>query len=311
MRLCAVFRDELTPAKWYSGRVGAIFHGACSVRPRRGSLLTFLPAEAGKHPAAIGLDTNADFDFRHHLRSGEAVQCRAGIVRFAGSELSIDLRTAKSWSSLIPDLRTDMSRPRSLRAWHGAWRELLAHRDRGGFGALLLSRSGDGLAGVARPAVSALFQTTRRNDAYLAAKAAERLVGLGPGHTPSGDDFLVGYLTGLRTSSGGTAARKSFLAELSSRVAHEAQATTETSRQYLRLAAEGRVAESVSDLAARIGSGDSDEVVGTVSGRLFRMGHSSGVDVGMGLLMGIAAWETASATSATNAVREDISMIAA
>ncbi len=308
MRLCAVFRDELTPAKWYSGRVGAVFRGACSVRPRRDSLLTFLPAEAGKHPAAISLDTMADFDFRRHVRSGEAVQCRAGIVRFAGSELSIDLRTAESWSSLIPALRTDISRPQSLRAWHGAWRELLAHRDRGGFGALLQSRSGDGLVGIARPAVSALFQATRRNDAYLAAKAAERLVGLGPGHTPSGDDFLVGYLTGLRVSSEGTAAHRSFLSDLSRRVARAAEATTETSRLYLRLAADGRVAESVSDLAARIGSGDGNEEVGAASGRLFRMGHSSGVDVGMGLLMGIAAREAA---SATNIIREDTSMIAA
>ena len=103
MRLCAVSRDELTPAKWFFGRVGAVFRGACSVRLRCEPLLTFLPADTGNHPAAICLDTAADFDFRRHLRSGEAVRCRAGIVRFSASELSIDLRTAKRWTSLIAD----------------------------------------------------------------------------------------------------------------------------------------------------------------------------------------------------------------
>ncbi len=40
------------------------------------------------------------------------------------------------------------------------------------------------------------------------------LIGLGPGLTPSGDDFLVGYLAGLWCSAGSTRLRVEFLSAL-------------------------------------------------------------------------------------------------
>jgi Protein of unknown function (DUF2877) len=116
-----------------------------------------------------------------------------------------------------------------------------------------------------------------------AARAADRLVGLGPGLTPSGDDLLAGTLAALRLL-GGDAAFTAALADHISAVGR--RRTTALSATLLRLAGQGNVAaEAGRVIKALSGQGSLEEA----ARRLHAVGHTSGADLAQGLLIGATA----------------------
>lgn len=119
-------------------------------------------------------------------------------------------------------------------------------------------------------------------EASLAAAtcAADRLVGLGPGLTPSGDDLLAGTLAALRLLGGDPA----FTAALADHIsAVSSRRTTALSATLLRLAGQGDVAaEAGQVIKALTGAGPLDEA----ARRLCAIGHTSGADLAQGLLIG-------------------------
>lgn len=116
-----------------------------------------------------------------------------------------------------------------------------------------------------------------------AALATDKLVGLGPGLTPSGDDLLAGTLAALRLL-GGDPAFTTALADHVSAVG--GRRTTALSATLLRLAGQGDVAAEVGHLIKALsGRGSLDEA----ARRLCAIGHTSGADLAQGLLIGSTA----------------------
>jgi Protein of unknown function (DUF2877) len=107
--------------------------------------------------------------------------------------------------------------------------------------------------------------------------AVHRLIGLGPGLTPAGDDFLIGVLALLDAL-----AEKALHAVLA-RVLGQAspQSTSSLSRCFLQAAAAGHVGEHLHCAVSSIISGDADAAVAAAR----QIGHSSGWD----MLTGVAA----------------------
>jgi hypothetical protein len=101
-------------------------------------------------------------------------------------------------------------------------------------------------------------------------EAASLLGGLGPGLTPSGDDALAGILLGARIRW--SIAAEPYLVGIASQVN-----THEISRQFLVWAARGQSIEPVHD-ALMGGSADGLSVYG----------HTSGADLAVGLVWGLA-----------------------
>jgi Protein of unknown function (DUF2877) len=116
-----------------------------------------------------------------------------------------------------------------------------------------------------------------------AACAADKLVGLGPGLTPSGDDVLAGTLAALRLLGGDPA----FTTALADHVgAVGGRRTTALSATLLRLAGQGNVAAEVGQVIKALnGQGSLEEA----ARRLHAIGHTSGADLAQGLLIGTAA----------------------
>ncbi|MEV4297901.1 DUF2877 domain-containing protein [Microbispora rosea] len=119
--------------------------------------------------------------------------------------------------------------------------------------------------------------------------AAERLIGLGPGLTPSGDDMLAGLLVALRhLGAAAGVPRAVWLADwLAAVVTYDARTrTTPISATLLHCAARGEA---------------SPEVIGVLRGvaghqplepavhRLLRLGHTSGADLAWGVQIGLSA----------------------
>ncbi len=113
-----------------------------------------------------------------------------------------------------------------------------------------------------------------------AGKPDNSLIGLGPGLTPAGDDFVGGAMIALRVC--GTTAGQAALAD---RVAAWAlplarERTNRISRAHLECAAQGEGHEALHDLLC---SFDDKHLE-----RLARIGHSSGMDAAAGALLALA-----------------------
>ncbi|NUW31031.1 DUF2877 domain-containing protein [Nonomuraea sp. SMC257] len=117
--------------------------------------------------------------------------------------------------------------------------------------------------------------------------AAERLVGLGPGLTPSGDDVLAGLMVTLRLLGAATGAgRAVWLADwLAATVTYDARTrTTPLSATLLHCAALGQASPEVAAvLRALAGRGPVEPALR----RLHGLGHTSGSDLAQGIGIGV------------------------
>ena len=135
-----------------------------------------------------------------------------------------------------------------------------------------------------------LARATRMLSPEQAALAAGRLIGRGPGLTPAGDDVIAGFLGALWSAIGGDPTRGAFVAALGAAVGRMAQATGEISQAYLRQAVVGSLAQPLADLRRRIGAGAPAPAIESAMAKALGVGHTSGEDGALGLLLGLAAW---------------------
>jgi hypothetical protein len=133
--------------------------------------------------------------------------------------------------------------------------------------------------------MDALLRATRRFAADEAVSLASELIGLGPGLTPSGDDFLVGYLAGLRCSD---PTHRDFVQALGEGISRLSGNTTLVSRCYLAQAVQGRVSSVLMKLAQSM-SGES-HTIGQAARSALNVGSTSGPASVLGLLLGVQAW---------------------
>ncbi len=138
-----------------------------------------------------------------------------------------------------------------------------------------------GLPGGPGGPLAALRGAVRRADLDAALRTATRLIGLGPGLTPAGDDVMAGTMAGLVLL--GHPAADRFAAAVFSLAAGR---TTELSRALLRHAACGRVsAEYAAVLHALVGERPLTPAIagllatGSTSGRAMALGLCTAIDL--------------------------------
>jgi hypothetical protein len=120
----------------------------------------------------------------------------------------------------------------------------------------------------------------------LAVSALEQLAGLGPGLTPSGDDFIVGYLAGLCSRRLQEPVVRPFSDALVGGLAGLAPAASPISRQFIFDAMQGEFSEWLAELVFAIAAQDDLRLRESVV-RVVRVGHSSGADSLVGLLFAL------------------------
>jgi len=301
MRLPAISAGHLVANRYFSGVIHSVFRRACNISLNNDAFITLLPASSANLPQGIRLATPPGFSFTDHLQQDQPVGCRAGVIRIGGSNLSIDLRPASRWQADLARLSFDLEQPDTGRAWHVAWQELWDYRqpERGAFKPerLLLQSQAAGRSSKLRFLVDplsaeilTLLKGTHQLQVDQAAMVLEPLVGLGPGLTPAGDDFIIGYLAGLWSAVGFDPARLQFLSALGIRIDRAAAATNDISRAYLRCATAGDVSETLAALARAIAQGQDPARLRQVSRSALEIGDTSGAAAVLGLLIGITAF---------------------
>jgi hypothetical protein len=153
---------------------------------------------------------------------------------------------------------------------------------------LLLQR-----AGRAARALCAGWQSGNRAAAGL---AAGRLIGLGPGQTPAGDDLLAGFFVARLRSRPGDRWEAALAAACQDAAPGR---TTDLALARLRFAAQGELDERSLEALAALTHDDPPRLERAVRA-LLGYGHSSGLDTLVGLLLGLSLdtrtgwpWESA------------------
>ncbi|MFI7614806.1 DUF2877 domain-containing protein [Nonomuraea terrae] len=122
-----------------------------------------------------------------------------------------------------------------------------------------------------------------------AVTAAEQLVGLGPGLTPSGDDVLAGLLVTLRHLGTATGAERAvrLAGWLAATVTYDARTrTTPISATLLHCAAHGAASPEVTAVLRGLAG---RQALRPALRRLHRLGHTSGSDLAQGIAIGVTA----------------------
>jgi hypothetical protein len=271
MRLAAIRAGLGVAGPSFDGTVHSVF--ARAVNLAVGDRLTALvAAELGNFPRAYLVDAAPDFDFARHLAPGDPVACRGGILRVAGRELSVDLAHAAPWRAGLGQLAIDKSDRAIARTLETVARRLAAHDHGVAFSRLAADR------------IAALAHATSRLDVDGASEGATRLIGFGPGLTPSGDDYLVGFLAGLWSVASADAAFHAFRLSFARRIVEAARGTNEISQVFLEAAAEGEVSERLATLAAAIARAEPDAQLAAACDAALDVGASSGADGVAGLI---------------------------
>ncbi|HYG86752.1 MAG TPA: DUF2877 domain-containing protein [Azospirillum sp.] len=134
-------------------------------------------------------------------------------------------------------------------------------------------------------AATQLLEALEHGDTAAALTHARRLIGLGPGLTPSGDDFLVGLMAALSAAGPLAPPYQDFCASV---VLMSKANTNAISHAAIKMAAQGKVRDSVARLTS--------ELLGKHQGQFrpalddaLRIGSSSGTDIAWGLVCGLEA----------------------
>ncbi len=296
MYVRAISIGHTVPRMQFDAVVYSVFASAVNLQPAAGEqLLTLLAPGHGDFPQGIRLEAWEQWS-AEPLHAGAKAACCDGLLRFGGHPLVVDLREAVCWDASLPVLQMDVGDAVVRAAWQCAWEALdkrqAAHASEMRASCLLdRSASSESLwVKQASRCMRDLLHATVQLDT-VHANAIQLLIGLGPGLTPSGDDLAAGYLLGLAYAVRGSLERTSLLSHLRNAVIGALQRTGDISRTYLSCAARGEPSGPVFGLASAICSGAGASIVLESAEAAMSQGHTSGMDVVTGLLLGVAAWD--------------------
>jgi Protein of unknown function (DUF2877) len=263
----------------FTARVHSVFDHAVNLRAGDDrALYALVSAQRDNAPATLVVDV-PHFGALG-LRPGAPVSVHAGEVLSVG-RLEIVLGGARPWEASLPVL-DDAGLPLE-------WMERFVARH--GVVGGVEPRAGDTTA-LARATARTLADARAGLEAALRARDAagvhahaRRLIGLGAGLTPAGDDYVVGVAIACAIR-GGRARPDPCLDALRRAVDDGADRTTDLSRATLVHAVRGRVRESLIGFVEAIAAGDED-LMARQAHRVLAIGATSGTDILSGMLAGL------------------------
>lgn len=273
MRYAAQAIGSGVPAGDFSGRVAEVHARAALLALDNGSQVALLALELGCQPYGVSFAAPQGHSLRSTLAIGVRAAARAGVLRMVDG-FTIDLRGVRRWRCGVKKLCLDFSAAEVA----GAYRAARSALDKDG--------PSDRFCRTNGATLDALDHATRFCDAGAAARTMSRLVGLGVGRTPEGDDYLVGYFAALWACSERS---RRFAAILAPRLRMLALHTEDLSRRYLQAAAGGEVSERIAAVAAVIAGGGEQGVIEHHMAAALAVGQTSGAAAMLGFLRGCSA----------------------
>ena len=272
------------PCRSGRGHVEAVFEHACILAFDSRDHIAVLGRRAGN--VAHGIRLTHDYRFDHSLRRGMPVRLGPDRITFGDGQLTVLLSATRVWTpDLCPGMFewTDHSRA-ALKQAH----DLLRNHAAGSGSEFLavavdMSHQATPLAARISGILPELAMASRSHDCATTLRLLSHFIGLGPGLTPAGDDFIVGWVAGLALAAH-TPAQLSFLQAICAGVENLAAMTTSVSRAHLRDACALMFSERLSDLCVAMVRGQPTPALAAHIAAQIAVGATSGADAAAGLM---------------------------
>jgi hypothetical protein len=270
------------PSLLGAARIHSVFERVVNVETGRGRLLTLAFADADNAPDALVVNIRRWVGLG--LAPGLAVRYAHGALALGGL-LAISLAHATPWRCRFPAYPEDDDRMRTNLTQA---QDILSQQGTGiGVGGKDTTRHRENdvdrvLRRIFGQACDGLYRALAAGDLMQAQPHAAQLIGLGPGLTPAGDDFLLGLLVALNIPESPAYALRAlgdFVLACAVRQTHA------ISLAGLRQAAAGQARESIVGLCEALLLGDPTDIRPGLE-RVLQIGSSSGTDIALGLLTG-------------------------
>lgn len=272
----------------FTAHVVGSFDEACDLATEDGGVIVLIHQRVGKGPLNIVID-ESQFSFQDLSYGLPATLAKDDLV--LGDFLSISLGEAQMWKPRWPLSEREADQPRRKANLEKLCRYLAVSGRRRGLLAVLLAASegtgrslDDAFLKTARRATEGLMTALRAGDRQGITHQAGRLVGLGPGLTPAGDDYLMGLMWGLRVWPYLLEGSGLDIEEVCKHIWKTVKGrTTLLSAAFLQIAREGLPNEAWKDLLVEVSYG---EGVGMrkAAQRVLDYGARSGADALAGFL---------------------------
>lgn len=282
-RLCAESIGEQMPPYGSCGRVHSLFNRACNLEFPGHGLVVLLEESLPRVSWGIRL-RGPDHAFTELIGP-----CAGCCWTEKGMDIDGGVRVETTAIPVWHGDRFSLGGP----AQRAAWLALFGVARRRGLSGFCRLFAGDIVSGpegfilgLARDAARRLRGAwlTQDEKAFLA--AARCLVGLGPGLTPAGDDFLGGYFAGLFAQSAAGSGDERILSMTRRVLPLAGTSTGAVAGAFLSRACRGSFSEYLADLARGLAQGEkSADKLEQLAVRVLSFGATSGADALAGLLL--------------------------
>jgi hypothetical protein len=248
-------------------RIHSMFRQTLNLQLGDGMLLPLISASSsGNHPDALRVLVPADWDWRH------SAEIRLTHSMFEARDWQCAVSGLPVWRSVIPSI--DAIPLSVLPFLHMQLREWCQQQSI----VSILQLLPDDVSGVP-------VEISPDDSADKLAAMADRIIGLGGGLTPDGDDYLLGYFAALSLAPAGQIAlhRQRLAAVVDARLTR----TNDISRHYLGRAAQGHFSESLCRLMAQLAAPFCPTALAKCATDVMAFGASSGADCMAGFLHGL------------------------
>ncbi|MCI0453734.1 MAG: DUF2877 domain-containing protein [Candidatus Dadabacteria bacterium] len=284
--------------------VHSVFDRALYIRIGSNSILTVIKDKDYISPTSILLRNPEDYDLKSiGIKDGMRVEGDKHVLSIGDNLLAIKLARSSIWGSpafpkhafiKLSDVSLNLRVLRDV-IYTSPSREglvpLLENVELYGPLQFFLHKQEPTISERARPNIETLMWGLYRYDLDMAVKKALPILGLGPGLTPSCDDFLAGLMLSLNL--GGRALLKKregeigFYRKVSAEICRMAKVkTTIYSQVLLNQARVGEGPKAVVELIHGLLTKDPNHVAGATK-NVMKIGETSGADIAIGIYYGI------------------------
>ncbi len=270
-------------ASGFTGTVHSVFTHAVNIQSEvNGEIFTLATKAMDNAPNTLIIDLDTLGNLHIHQHDRVSVQHDQLLIE---DKVQIAMQTASRWQCQLPIFPTDQT---CLKTNVGTVKQFIdLHGKSGG-----MKRSNSPISEFEAETSRLLQQRTsllrgelmnQRFDHFQS--YAIDLVGLGPGLTPSGDDFLVGLFAVIHLENSPCYIYKQLCENV---ITMMKPLTNAISYTTLKKAANGQVRESICSLNYAILYGTEADSIQALR-KVLAIGSSSGTDIALGLISGLEA----------------------
>ncbi|WP_391117613.1 DUF2877 domain-containing protein [Psychrobacillus sp. L3] len=245
-----------------------------------GELYTIACNEIDNGPNTLIIDLASFEDM--NINAYDEVYSDNNIISI-GNKMSITIDRTKSWESILPTYPTNTDVLKKNIKIMKQYIEI--HGKSGGIKSKSVNESPfeQEMSKMIQERKGLLTDELVKKQLHHAVPHAVSLLGLGPGLTPSGDDFLVGLFTSFHLKNSSFVNYQWFFEEIE-RAARTA--TNEISYIAIKKASVGKIRESIIVLVNALLEENEEQLILSLK-KVLNIGSSSGTDIALGILTGL------------------------